>query len=89
MYVYTMIYYSVIELREDVDYQVEFDAGERRMAIMVSLSPKFPLEKPLLRVSPPINHHWCNEHSEITSAPGLLNVSFIKDNKIIFSNILL
>lgn len=68
---------SVIELRENVDYQVEFQAGERRMAIMVSLSPNFPLEKPVLRVSPPISHPWCNEHSEITSAPGLLNVCII------------
>lgn len=71
--------YSVIEVREDVDYQVEFHAGERRMAIIVSLSPNFPLEKPVLRVSPPINHPWCNEHSEITSAPGLLNVSYGKN----------
>ncbi|XP_012531597.1 vacuolar protein sorting-associated protein 37A isoform X2 [Monomorium pharaonis] len=70
---------SVIELRENVDYQVEFQAGERRMAIMVSLSPNFPLEKPVLRVSPPINHPWCNEHSEITSAPGLLNFSVHSD----------
>lgn len=68
--------YSVVELREDVEYQVQFNARERRMAIMVSLSPEFPLEKPVLRVSPPINHPWCNEHSEITSAPGLLNVTF-------------
>lgn len=66
--------YSVVELREDVEYQVQFNAGERRMAIMVSLSPEFPLEKPVLRVSPPIKHPWCNEHNEITSAPGLLNV---------------
>ena len=54
---------------------MQFDAGDKRMAIMVSLSPEFPLEKPVLRVSPPITHKWCNEHSEITSAPGLLNVS--------------
>lgn len=77
--------YSVIELREDVDYQVEFHAGERRMAIVVSLSPNFPLEKPVLRVSPPINHSWCNEHSEITSAPGLLNVSCGKNCTLKFS----
>ncbi|XP_014472798.1 PREDICTED: vacuolar protein sorting-associated protein 37A [Dinoponera quadriceps] len=70
---------NVIELREDVDYQVEFHAGERRMAIMVSLSPNFPLEKPVLRVSPPISHPWCNEHSEVTSAPGLLNFSVHSD----------
>lgn len=70
---------NVIELRENVDYQVEFQAGERRMAIMVSLLPNFPLEKPVLRVSPPISHPWCNEHSEITSAPGLLNFSVHSD----------
>ncbi|XP_011877576.1 PREDICTED: vacuolar protein sorting-associated protein 37A [Vollenhovia emeryi] len=70
---------NVIELRENVDYQVEFRAGDRRMAIMVSLSPNFPLEKPVLRVSPPISHPWCNEHSEITSAPGLLNFSVHSD----------
>ena len=62
---------------EDVEYQVQFDAGDKRMAILVSLSPEFPLEKPVLRVSPPITHPWCNEHSEITSAPGLLNVILI------------
>lgn len=70
---------NVVELREDVEYQVQFNARERRMAIMVSLSPEFPLEKPVLRVSPPINHPWCNEHSEITSAPGLLNFTVHSD----------
>ncbi|KOC67719.1 Vacuolar protein sorting-associated protein 37A [Habropoda laboriosa] len=70
---------NVVELREDVEYQVQFNAGERRMAIMVSLSPEFPLEKPALRVSPPVNHPWCNEHSEITSAPGLLNFTVHSD----------
>ncbi|XP_012233366.1 vacuolar protein sorting-associated protein 37A [Linepithema humile] len=70
---------NVVELRENVDYQVEFQAGENRMAIMVSLSQNFPLEKPVLRVSPPISHPWCNEHSEITSAPGLLNFSVHSD----------
>ncbi|XP_031828896.1 vacuolar protein sorting 37A [Nomia melanderi] len=70
---------NVVELREDVEYQVQFNAGERRMAIMVSLSPEFPLEKPVLRVSPPVNHPWCNEYSEITSAPGLLNFTVHSD----------
>lgn len=70
---------NVVELREDVEYQVQFNAGERRMAIMVSLSPEFPLEKPVLRVSPPVSHPWCNEYSEITSAPGLLNFTVHSD----------
>ncbi|XP_053982979.1 vacuolar protein sorting-associated protein 37A isoform X1 [Hylaeus volcanicus] len=70
---------NVVELRENFEYQVQFNAGERRMAIMVSLSPEFPLEKPVLKVSPPINHPWCNEHSEIISAPGLLNFTVHSD----------
>ncbi|XP_063988154.1 vacuolar protein sorting-associated protein 37A [Diachasmimorpha longicaudata] len=70
---------NVVELRQDIEYQVEFNVGEKRMAIMVSLSPEFPMEKPVLRVSPPINHPWCNEHSEITSAPGLLNFTVHSD----------
>ncbi|XP_046615166.1 vacuolar protein sorting-associated protein 37A [Neodiprion virginianus] len=70
---------NVVELREDVEYQVQFDAGDKRMAIMVSLSPEFPLEKPVLRVSPPINHPWCNEHNEIVNAPGLLNFTVHSD----------
>ncbi|XP_058805587.1 vacuolar protein sorting-associated protein 37A [Phymastichus coffea] len=70
---------NVLELQQDVEYQVLFNAGERCMAIMVSLSPDFPLEKPVLRVSPPIKHKWCNEHSEITSAPGLLNFTVHSD----------
>lgn len=72
------------ELREDAEYKVEFEAGNRRMAIMVSLPPEFPLDKPTLRVTPPVEHPWCNEHSEIVSAPGLLNVSRFNDcNKYI------
>ncbi|XP_029052338.1 vacuolar protein sorting-associated protein 37A [Osmia bicornis bicornis] len=70
---------NVVELREDVEYQVQFNAGDRRMAIVVSLSPEFPMEKPVLRVSPPISHPWCNEHSEVTSAPGLLNFTVHSD----------
>ncbi|XP_043280229.1 vacuolar protein sorting-associated protein 37A-like [Venturia canescens] len=70
---------NVSELREDVEYQVQFDAASRRMAITVELSPEFPWEKPVLRVSPPITHPWCNEHSEITSAPGLLNFTVHSD----------
>jgi ESCRT-I complex subunit VPS37 len=45
------------------------------MAIHVSLPPEFPLEKPVLKVSPQINHPWVNEQCEIISAPGLMNVS--------------
>lgn len=42
---------------------------------MVILCPKFPLEKPVLKIFPSVQHPWINENGEITSAPGLLNVS--------------
>ncbi|PSN53492.1 hypothetical protein C0J52_09329 [Blattella germanica] len=56
---------NVIEIQEDVEYRVEFIAGGHEMAILVSLSPEFPLEKPVLKVTPQIDHLWVNESSEI------------------------
>ena len=66
---------SVTEVQQDVEYRVEFSAGGHGMAIQVSLPPEFPLEKPVLKVSPQIDHPWVNEQCEIISAPGLMNVS--------------
>lgn len=67
------------EIQEDVEYQVEFRAGGRGMAIQVSLPPEFPLEKPVLKVSPQIDHPWVNEQCEIISAPGLMNFTVHSD----------
>jgi ESCRT-I complex subunit VPS37 len=66
---------SVTEIQEDVEYRVEFSAGGCGMAIHVSLPPEFPLEKPVLKVSPHIDHPWVGDQCKIISAPGLLNVS--------------
>jgi ESCRT-I complex subunit VPS37 len=65
----------VTEIQEDVEYRVEFSAGGYSMAIQVSLCPEFPRKRPVLKVSPQIDHPWVDEQSEIISAPGLLNVS--------------
>lgn len=70
---------NVTEIQEDIEYQVEFNAGGHCMAILVSLSPEFPLEKPVLKVTPQIDHLWVNEQSEIISAPGLLNFTVHSD----------
>jgi ESCRT-I complex subunit VPS37 len=45
------------------------------MAIQVSLCPEFPRKRPVLKVSPQIDHPWVSEQSEIIRAPGLVNVS--------------
>ncbi|KAJ4440263.1 hypothetical protein ANN_08402 [Periplaneta americana] len=64
---------------QDVEYRVEFNVGGYGMAILVSLSPEFPLEKPVLKVTPQTDHPWVNEQSEIISAPGLLNFTVHSD----------
>jgi hypothetical protein len=45
------------------------------MAIQVSMCPEFPQKKPVLKVSPQIDHPWVSEQSEIINAPGLVNAS--------------
>jgi ESCRT-I complex subunit VPS37 len=70
---------NVTEVQEDVEYRVEFSAGGHGMAIQVSLPPEFPLEKPVLKVSPQIDHPWVNEQCEIVGAPGLMNFTVHSD----------
>jgi len=68
---------SVQEIQPGVEYRVEFWAESRRMAIMVQLGPDFPLEKPVLLVSPTVVHSWVDHCGRITAAPGLVNVSLL------------
>nr|CAD7260762.1 unnamed protein product [Timema shepardi] len=68
---------SVTEVQEDLEYKVDFLAGGVNMVLLVSLSPDFPLDKPVLKVQPLVIHPWVNDHSEIVSAPGLLNAAAV------------
>lgn len=67
---------SVSEITPNTEYSVEFNAGENKLAMLILLSEDFPMEKPLLKITPSISHQWVNENSEIISAPGYLNVGF-------------
>jgi ESCRT-I complex subunit VPS37 len=69
-------YFSVTEVVEDVEYKVDFSCGGRDMCLIINLGSNFPSEKPILTVNPPVSHPWVNQAGEITSAPGLLNVSY-------------
>lgn len=60
---------------EGYEYKVGFRAGGNDFSIAVSLASDFPNEKPVLKISPIIIHHWVGADGEITGAPGLLNVS--------------
>lgn len=61
------------------EYSVEFIAGENKLAMLVILGPDFPMEKPILKITPSISHRWVNENSEVVSAPGYLNFSVYSD----------
>ncbi|XKL67751.1 hypothetical protein PGB90_003242 [Kerria lacca] len=70
---------SVSEISSNTEYSVEFTAGENKLAMLIILGPDFPMEKPILKITPSISHQWVNENSEIVSAPGYLNFSVYSD----------
>lgn len=71
----TVLVCSVTEIREGYEYQVLFRVNGSEYRILVTLTSDFPAEKPILKVTPLIAHPWVSPEGEITSAPGLLNVS--------------
>lgn len=42
--------------------------------MIIDLGPTFPLEKPIVKVYPRINHKWVDSTGQIIRAPGLINV---------------
>ncbi|KAK7579911.1 hypothetical protein V9T40_000540 [Parthenolecanium corni] len=70
---------NVTEITENTEYMVEFNAGDNKLAMLILLSPDFPMEKPLLKITPSISHQWVNENSEIVAAPGFLNFTVYSD----------
>lgn len=66
---------SVVEVTEDCEYDVSFDAGDHSLTVRVTLGGDFPKAKPLLEIHPLIEHPWVNEKGVVNAAPGLLNVS--------------
>ena len=61
------------EIKENVEYKVDFVAGEMPMCLYITLPPEFPNEKPSIRVQPPVKHGWVSNNTDIDKAPGLLN----------------
>lgn len=67
---------NVSEVTNNTEYRVDFSSGPNKFSLYVVLSPNFPLDKPILKISPSIDHPWVNSRGdEIISAPGLLNFS--------------
>uniref|UniRef100_A0A1B6LMU0 VPS37 C-terminal domain-containing protein n=1 Tax=Graphocephala atropunctata TaxID=36148 RepID=A0A1B6LMU0_9HEMI len=70
---------NVFEVKDDSEYRVEFNSGNNRLSLLVVLGPKFPMEKPILKIVPSVQHPWVGENGEITGAPGLLNFTVHSD----------
>ncbi|KAL1457100.1 hypothetical protein WDU94_001763, partial [Cyamophila willieti] len=65
---------SVSEVIDNAEYRIDFTSGPNKLSLNVILTPNFPLNKPILKISPSIRHFWVNPvGDEIMSAPGLLN----------------
>lgn len=65
---------SVTEISFDEEYSVEFPTKVGSLSMIIHLGPKFPLEKPIVKVHPRINHKWVDSAGQIVLAPGLINV---------------
>lgn len=69
------------EVKVNEEYSVGFQSDDRQMLLNVYLGPNFPNEKPKIVVNPRIQHEWIPDsaNGEIQTAPGLRNVSEIKN----------
>lgn len=56
------------------EYHVQFHSGNRELTLKIQLPSDFPAQKPLIWISPPIQHNWITENGRVLS-PGLINYS--------------
>lgn len=63
------------EINAGEEYEVSFESGGNNLVLKIMLSPDFPQDNPMLKIVPPVIHPWINADGDVTSAPGLLNVS--------------
>jgi len=70
---------NVTEIHFDKEYCVEFPTNAGSLKLIIELNPKFPLEKPRMKVYPRIIHKWVDINGEIVLAPGLTNYTIHSD----------
>ncbi|XP_070554143.1 vacuolar protein sorting-associated protein 37A-like [Ptychodera flava] len=64
---------NVTEIQRDVEYRVTTTTGGSTISLNIILPPSFPQEKPIVKVSPPLRHHWVNEQMIVTGCPSINN----------------
>jgi len=73
----TLILISVTEISFNKEYTVEFPTKAGHLSLVIYLGPKFPFEKPTMKICPRIIHKWVDTTGEIVLAPGLMNVRML------------
>lgn len=64
---------NVSEIQRDVEYRVNTVIGGTTISLVISLPPRFPQEKPLVKVTPRVSHPWVNDQMIVVGSPGLNN----------------
>uniref|UniRef100_A0A2S2PBM0 Vacuolar protein sorting-associated protein 37A n=1 Tax=Schizaphis graminum TaxID=13262 RepID=A0A2S2PBM0_SCHGA len=70
---------NVSEISFDKEYSVEFPTKAGNLSLVIDLGPKFPFEKPTMKICPRINHKWVDTNGQIVLAPGLMNYTIHSD----------
>ncbi|XP_072041009.1 vacuolar protein sorting-associated protein 37A-like [Amphiura filiformis] len=70
---------SIVELKRDEQYRLTLSAGGNNIALIISLPPQFPQDKPLVKVSPALNHPWVSKSLQVTGCASLNNFGVHSD----------
>ncbi|KAF4522925.1 hypothetical protein B566_EDAN012620 [Ephemera danica] len=75
---------NVTEVIAGEEYRVDFplivNGSSQHTSLHITLPPEFPLEQPVLKVKPPVQHTWLESSTgNVVAAPGLLNFTVHSD----------
>ncbi|XP_071951498.1 vacuolar protein sorting-associated protein 37A-like [Antedon mediterranea] len=65
--------HNVAEIKRDEEYRVSFTVSGHTVALNITLPPKFPEDKPIVKVSPPLRHPWVSKHMLVIGCRSLNN----------------
>ena len=70
---------NVSEIVRDLEYRINTVVGGVTISLYVTLPPLFPQDKPVVKISPRVNHSWVDNQMIVTGSPGLNNFMIHSD----------
>ena len=67
---------NVLKIKDDEEFSITFKSGDNDIKITIIIDPE-PTNKPILIISPPLEHPWLDNFGNVTKSPGILNVRLI------------